>query len=81
MGAEREANSLSKYDLCTSNPFPDLNVAFGEGVRRTGGATARIVRRYDGLDLILAKKSNPLHHLEQWYENEGRHLHIAKLQF
>ena len=40
-----EAKSLSKYDLWTLNPIPDLNVAFGEGVRRTGGASARFVGR------------------------------------
>jgi len=25
-----QSQSLSKYDLCTLNPFPDLNVAFGD---------------------------------------------------
>ena len=25
-----KAKSLSKYDLCTLNPFPDLNFAFGD---------------------------------------------------
>ena len=44
LGAEKlKAKSLSKYDQYTLNPFPNFSVVFGEGVRRTGGATARFV--------------------------------------
>jgi hypothetical protein len=44
LGAEKlEAKSLSKYDLCILSPFSNFNVVFGEGVRRTGGASARFV--------------------------------------
>jgi len=47
-----KAKSLSKYDLCALNPFPDLNGAFGEGVRRMGGTNAGFVgRRYYFLPL------------------------------
>jgi hypothetical protein len=35
-----EASSLSKYDQCSLNPLPNFNVVFGEGVQRTGGASA-----------------------------------------